>query len=1043
MVARHLGRGASYLFAAASAVAIAVLGAGAAFFAFGPWSLDFVADDLAAALERQMPGYRVAIGGAQLAWDGERRGFAVRLRDVRFADNQGDTALAVPDLAVSLDRRALLAGDLRPTRVAVDGARILVTRRPDGVLAWQSGGTAADGDGNWQALLDEMIAGGEGLDGVDIRHATVVLADARTGGRAEVRSADLSLAREAGGVRAKLDGLVTRNGRASPVEIDTLYRPSAPFSVALRFRELRPGDAAIGLAVSELADYAGIDVPLSGELHLAVGADGLPTQLRFDLSAGEGLVDVQPLPVPATLTRASASGSIDVANGRLDLVALTAALADGLALEARGEVTLAEAGVGAGLVVHMKGLTTESLATYWPEGMAEGARQWVTENLSGGEVTTAELTVQAAPGELEQSPPRADIVKLDFAFQGIEARYWQPLPNLTEGRGRANLTLDTFDLHLERGRVGKLTVADGKVHIGHLSTAENHTAEIEFVAQGSATEALALLDRKPLGFASQLDLDPAAVGGGANVWAAFTVPLRNDVALDDIGYQASAVLDRFSVPALFGQYPLSNGELSLSVDKTGISAEGAATIAALPVSLSWRRDFGVVSKDGTPVFPDRYGIAGTANVADYKSIGLDLTMLGAGPVSTLLNLWISDSGRMVATGEADLGQTDLTSLLLRWRKPPETPANVKFRLDTTDQGLLQLHDLVFTSGDDVALVNADFGPGARLHKLYLPTLRLGGQDLAATLTWPEDGGPIEVDVGGSVLDARPFLEDTGDDEPADEALGARLRLSVARLQVADETHITSVDGRISIDDGALSHVAMTGRLNGTAPVQLTVGTGVDHRDVVLTSVDAGAVLGALDVFEDAEGGSLKVRARVPRGDGPTTGEFSAVGVQVRKAPLLAQILSLGSISGIQDVLDGDGLVLREVDLPFVLTEAELTVTDGRAIGPDIGLTVTGRFDRQANMMDFGGVLVPTYTLNRLLGEIPVIGDILIGRKGEGMFAANYQITGPSEDPSVSVNPLSALAPGIFRRLVGGLIPGGTTAGGGRDPEPERERPPSR
>jgi hypothetical protein len=1040
MVARHIGKGASYLFAAGTAVVIAGLGAGVALLGFGPLSLDFVADDMAAALARQMPGYQVAIGGAKLDWDGERRGLAVRLTDVRFADADGDTALAVPDMAVALDRRALLTGDLRPTRVAVDGASIAVTRRADGALAWHSG---QSGDGGWQALLDEMIAGGAGLDGIDIRHATVTLADAQTGGRTQVRQADLSLVREADGVHARLSGLVGLNGRDSPVEIDTLYRPTAAFTVALRFQDLRPGDAAIGLAVDALADYVGIDVPLTGELHLTVGADGVPERLRYDLAAGAGVIEMAPLPAPATLTRARASGSADLRTGKVDIVSLSAELDDGVVLDAQGEVNVAEAGIGAGLVAHMRGLTTAALANYWPETMAVGARRWVTGNLSSGEITDAKLVVQAEPGELQAVPPRPDLVRLEFAFEGVDVRYWQPLPRLTDARGRATLDLDNFDLRLERGRVGKLTVADGKVHIGHLSTTNRHTAEIEFVAQGSATEALALLDRKPLRFASQLDLDPAAVGGGANVWAGFTVPLRSELALDDIGYQASAVLDRFSVPALFGRYPLSGGELSLSVDKTGISAEGTATIAALPVNLSWRRDFGVTSTDGSPVYPDRYGIAGTADVADFKSVGLDLTMLGQGPVNTLFNLWISDEGQMVATGEADLTATDLTGLILRWRKPPQTPANVKFRLETDTAGLLRLRDLVFQSGDDLVRADADFGAGARHAKLYLPTLRLGGHDLAATVTWPEAGGPIEVDVGGRMLDARPFLADAGSDEGPPGTLAARLRLSVAQLRLADETMLTAADGRLSIEQGALEHVRLNGRLNGAAPVLITVGTGSDHRDVVLTSANAGEVLGALDVFEDAEGGSLKIRGRVPRGPGPITGHFSAAGVQVRKAPLLAQILSLGSISGIQDVLSGDGLVLREVDLPFVLTEPELTVDDGRAIGPDIGLTVAGRYDRQADTMDFSGVLVPTYTLNRLLGEIPVIGDILIGRKGEGLFAVNYQVAGPADEPEVSVNPLSALAPGIFRRLVEGLLPAGAAAGGGTEPAPERERPAGR
>lgn len=1034
MVARHVGRSASYLFAVASALVIAGLGVAAAMLGIGPLSLDFLADDLASALQRQVPGYQVEIGGASLYWDGERRGLAVRLDDVSFDDEGGETALNLPALAVDLDRKQLLAGNLRPTGVAIEGARIDVKRRADGKLDWSTDDGAG---GSWQALVDDAIAEGAGLAGIDIRGATVRLADEASGGSAEVRRADLSLTRLNDAIEVRLKGAVALNGQESPVEISTLYRPASALSVVFRFADLRPSDAAAGLAITELATLLGVDVPLTGELHVGVDAEGIARHVRFDVAAAAGTINVAALPAPAGLTRASAAGVIDLVDGRIDIARLDAALADGTEINVQGEVVLAEAGIGAGIVAHMRNLPTDSLAAYWPADAAVGARSWIVENLRGGEVTSAKLIVEAEPGELEAEDPRADLMRLSFDFDGLEARYWEPLPRMTGGKGSATLDLNRFQLRLARGRVGNLTVGEGKVTIDDL-LASNQSAVIEFVAQGSAAEALALLDREPLGFAGDLDLVPSDVGGQANVWAGFTIPLRNDLALDDIGYRASAALSAFAVPTIFGRYAMSEGELTLGVDATGIDAEGTAALNGLPVSLSWRRDFGVVSTDGTPVYPDRYGFAGRANVADFAAIGLDLTMLGSGPVATQMNLWISATGTLVATGEANLTETDITSLMLRWRKPPQTPANATFRLSTDEAGLLRLDDLVFVSGTDAVQLSADFGPGADLRKMYFPVLRLGGQDLAATIAWPEvEGAPLRVDVGGRVLDARPFLEESEGERGG--TLAAELHLAVQRLQLADATMLTDTEGNLSVADGGLDKVRLDGRLNGTAPVTVHVGTGVDHRDVVLLSDDAGAVLRALDVFEDAEGGALRIRGRVPRGPGATSGHVSATDVQVRRAPLLAQVLSLGSISGIQDVLSGEGVALRQLDLPFTMTDDELVVNDGLAVGPDIGLTVAGSYDRTTDEIDFAGTLVPTYTLNQILGRIPVIGDILVGGKGEGVFAVTYRVVGPAESPSVNVNPLTVLAPGIFRRLVDALTPGGAAAGGG-EPLPERERP---
>ena len=46
-----------------------------------------------------------------------------------------------------------------------------------------------------------------------------------------------------------------------------------------------------------------------------------------------------------------------------------------------------------------------------------------------------------------------------------------------------------------------------------------------------------------------------------------------------------------------------------------------------------------------------------------------------------------------------------------------------------------------------------------------------------------------------------------------------------------------------------------------------------------------------------------------------------------------------------------------------------------------------------------------------------------GGKGKGIFAATYQARGPREDPTVFVNPLAALAPGILRELFSGFEAG--------------------
>ena len=61
-------------------------------------------------------------------------------------------------------------------------------------------------------------------------------------------------------------------------------------------------------------------------------------------------------------------------------------------------------------------------------------------------------------------------------------------------------------------------------------------------------------------------------------------------------------------------------------------------------------------------------------------------------------------------------------------------------------------------------------------------------------------------------------------------------------------------------------------------------------------------------------------------------------------------------------------------------------------------------------------MVPVYGINSMLGAVPILGDLLASRKGEGIFGVTYAMKGPLDDPTLTVNPLSVLTPGILRRI---------------------------
>jgi len=95
------------------------------------------------------------------------------------------------------------------------------------------------------------------------------------------------------------------------------------------------------------------------------------------------------------------------------------------------------------------------------------------------------------------------------------------------------------------------------------------------------------------------------------------------------------------------------------------------------------------------------------------------------------------------------------------------------------------------------------------------------------------------------------------------------------------------------------------------------------------------------------------------------------------------------------------------------------VRDGAIASPSIGSTLEGWVDFDRDIVDLSGVFVPAYGVNNLFGRLPVLG-LLLGGQQEGLFGLNFRVTGRASDPSLSVNPLSAIAPGFLRKIFGVL-----------------------
>ena len=139
--------------------------------------------------------------------------------------------------------------------------------------------------------------------------------------------------------------------------------------------------------------------------------------------------------------------------------------------------------------------------------------------------------------------------------------------------------------------------------------------------------------------------------------------------------------------------------------------------------------------------------------------------------------------------------------------------------------------------------------------------------------------------------------------------------------------------------------------------------------------------------------------------------------KVKEIPILAKILALASLQGIADILTGEGIRFTDFEMKFSNEKNLMKIEEIYAIGPAISLMISG-YIVENELVSLKGTLVPATTINRTISSIPVLGDILIGKKvGEGVFGVSFKVKGPPKDLKTTVNPIKTLTPRFITRTL--------------------------
>jgi hypothetical protein len=679
----------------------------------------------------------------------------------------------------------------------------------------------------------------------------------------------------------------------------------------------------------------------------------------------------------------------------------------------------------------------QDLPHYWPVQAAAQTRVWVTKNITAGTADAPSFTFTlSAPGHLAN-------IQLDNATGGFKAENftlsWIPHARpITSLSGSFTLTdPDDIDIAADSGNLGGIKLRAASMHIAGVSQ-RDQTATLHIPISGRLQDAFAVLNAPPLNLLKTVPSPVLAASGDLTGTVDVVVPFKNNLTIDDTGLQVAAAVTNVTVPLPVAGLSLNRGSFTVASTTKALKATGEARLTGEPASVDIAVGFGPANAAAAIQF----GMTTAITDKTLTALGLNpnAAIRGAVPLDIRVTTTPSNSGRLAVN--ADLTQAELQLPIFGWTKPAGKPGKFAFAASIEGQNFSGISRI---ASIDAQAPGLDIESETAVGGVNFSRLHIGNTEGSGRIALPATANaPWKFDFFGNELDASSAINPPQTVKPvvAPRPVALKTQEAVAPHAIASSgilwratahfDHLllakapASQIGDFDFDgDGQGSSVfdaTATGMLATGQAVNLAIapvaGTPPgDEEQLKLQTADGGELLRALGAYSELSGGALDFNARY----GTATllsGTTTLNNFRLRKAPAVAKLLEAVTVFGIPAAASGPGMEFRQLVAPFSFDDGVMTLKGARAYAASLGFTASGTIDLNAGVYDIHGTVVPAYAVNALPGKIPLIGRLFSPEKGGGLFAMRYSMTGPTADPKIKVNPLSALTPGFLREIFG-------------------------
>ena len=928
---------------------------------------------------------------------------------------------------------------------------------------------------DWLDSLSLTGLDGQNLNEIGLKNGNLIVDDQQRGNKWNFENITLSLRRPSGGGVALSVGEEGAHPWSLRVAIGA---PSNGVrSVDIRADKVSTSNILLALRMKDLTYSA--DLLLSGTLKGELGRDGLPTYFRGKVSTGAGhIIDgdtpdypmaidsaemdlewdsgrrvlVAPFKIISGANRITLLAHLEPPNdnvpdwqlgfsGGTILLAGTDAeqplifnrIAIGLRFDTdKRRVLLTQADISNGeigiagtgsidyageprLTLGFAGtpMSASQLKQIWPILIVPEVREWVTERIDRGTLQRIEIGVNSPVHNLSRRGPPIpdDGLSVNIVAGGVTVRPVDGLPLVHDADLKAHVTGRTATVTIGQGLVDtpagrKLTISDFTFEVPDMAPKPS-PAKVKFHVDGPIPAAAEILASDRLSDVAGTLVDPNTSKGTISAQVALGLPVKREITKADTVYAVTADLGGFAADKLVMNQKLEANTLKIVANNQGYQVKGDVRINGQPASLDYRKP----SEGDADI-----KLQATLDDASRARLGFDLGPAVSGAIPLKLTGRIGGDTRIGV--DADLTALKLDNILPGWVKIAGKSTHALFNVVQKPQST-RLEDIVIDGAGVSIKGSIEVDQNGDLMNANFPTYSPSEGNKASLKAERGPDGVVKVTMRGDVFDGRGFLKSALSGKEADPKSKTRnidfdADLKLGAIAGFDGEALRGVDLKVSRRAGTIKAFTLNGKIGKDTPLTGEIrgrAQGQAREVIYIETGDAGAFLRFNDTYSKVIGGQLQLAMDPPTSDSrPVEGLINMRDFSVKGEAALDRVAA-GGPNGTPN-----GVAFSRLRAEFTRQNGQWTFREGVVKGPMVGATIEGNIDYLNNQVRMSGTFVPMYALNNMFGQLPVLGLFLGGGSNEGLIGVTYEVVGTPSQPVLRVNPISAMAPGVLRKI---------------------------